>query len=139
MKALFMRDYRAAQATGEETPRVVLAFGHWHMFKGEGPGGVLTLGNFVHEFAKSNGMTSLHVALFKAYPDTPPATVSYVEPFQPFFSKTQWTVVDLVPIRNWAAANRIGTLSPALHRLVYGFDIAVFVPDWHSAEEISKS
>jgi hypothetical protein len=138
MKMLFMRDYNAALAAGEQRPRVVLAFGHYHMFKGEGPTGVLTLGNFVDEFARSNGMTSLHVALFKAYPGTPPPTASYLEPFQPYFSSTGWTVIDLVPIRSWAAAHRIGTLSPDLHRLIYGFDIAVFVRDWHQAKEVSS-
>jgi hypothetical protein len=137
MKMLFMRNYNAAVSAGERRPRVVLAFGHYHMFKGEGPTGVLTLGNFVHEFARSNGMTSLHIALFKAYSGTLPPSASYLEPFQPFFSKSGWTVIDLVPIRNWAAARRVGTLSPELHRLIYGFDIVVFVRDWHQAKEVS--
>lgn len=52
-RQLFVRNYRAAQAGGEPTPRVMLRFGHYHAKRGlMFEYGTSTLANFVAEFAR---------------------------------------------------------------------------------------
>jgi hypothetical protein len=64
MKHLFMREYQAAEAHGEHNPKVLLKLGHWHVFRGQGPSHLQTLGNFVTEFATANGTDAYTVGVY---------------------------------------------------------------------------
>src|SRR5262249_57576956 len=54
MKEIFLFRYREAERRDGRLPKVVFKFGHWHLYRGQSPGSVFTLGNFASEFARSN-------------------------------------------------------------------------------------
>ena len=63
MKQRFMEEYRRAEAADRAAPRVILKFGHWHLYRGVGPSNLQTLGNFASELARVNGGQSFHVSV----------------------------------------------------------------------------
>ena len=65
MKSFFLTHYRSAAATGAK-PKVAAVFGRNHMHRGIDRRGVPTLGNFMAEFAASEGADTFNVALFAA-------------------------------------------------------------------------
>lgn len=54
MKTHFMEFYRATQARGEQTPKVIAKFGANHMFRGPSITNSYELGTFLPELAVSN-------------------------------------------------------------------------------------
>jgi hypothetical protein len=113
MKRRFMTEYRRAEAADGKQPRVLLKYGSWHLFHGRGPGNVYTIGNFVQEFSIANGMETIGVMLLtseKAGFD--PQAPAWLGPLLPE-QLSEWTLVDLRPLRPYAHARKIGTsLSP---------------------------
>jgi hypothetical protein len=65
MKEFLLTHYRAAAAAGGK-PKVAAVFGRNHMHRGIDRRGVSTLGNFIAEFARSEGAETFNVALFAA-------------------------------------------------------------------------
>src|SRR5260370_42153482 len=61
MKDLFLQRYFASQRAGERRPRVLLHFGQWHGMRGLSPLHTSSLGNFVAEFARSQGGHMLNI------------------------------------------------------------------------------
>jgi len=134
MKSRFLDEYRRAQRSGDALPKVLMKFGHWHVFRGIGPSNLQTLGNFASEFATSNGMRSFHIAIF---PNGDPGAYGDISGWDPeirgFASGSTpgvWTIVDLRPLRaNFTAL--VKGLAPEradqLQRWVYGFDAALFI------------
>jgi hypothetical protein len=129
MKDLFMREYRRALAAGETQPRVVLKFGHVHMYRGRSLAYVPTLGNFVGEFAKSNGAKSFHLAM---YLNNPPDGFgggpkgSWLNVLAAVAPEGKWTVVDLRPLRGHWFAGKF-KLPAELREVVFGFDAALLI------------
>jgi hypothetical protein len=136
MKARFMDEYRRAEVADGAPPKVILKFGHWHLYRGVGPSNLQTLGNFVSELARARGAQSLHVSVhannaaggfrsLATWPDSFP---------DPLIARTlptdRWTIVDLRPLRmNYrriAAALRPDQRDQ-FARLVFGFDVALYV------------
>jgi hypothetical protein len=130
MKWLFMHQYRMAQATGARLPKVLLKLGHNHAIRGRSWSNVLSLGNFVTEFAKSNNLNSFHLALYinnasgdygvlSSYPDYKP--LADVAPTD------KWMVIDLRPLQKYAHAGKLTGLNPELRRVVFGFDAVLII------------
>ena len=136
MKQLFMDKYRRAQSADHGSPKVIVKMGHWHVYRGEGPSNLQTLGNFVSELARSTGGASFHVAIhahnaaggfrsLSAWPDSFP---------DPLIARSlpvdQWTVVDLHQLRarfGQLAATLRGDQRDQFRRLVFGFDAALYI------------
>ncbi len=135
MKARFMDEYRQAAATQDSPPRVLLKFGHWHVYRGLGPSNVQTLGNFVSEVATLHGMESLHIAIFpnnepgeygdlSRWQDAAPALLAHT------LSRAEWMLVDLRALRPhfWSIRSEVPAKAvPALSRWIFGFDFALFI------------
>lgn len=64
MKTRFVEEYNNAYKKDKVLPKVILKFGHWHLFKGFSPNTILTTGNFVNDFAKSNGMDAFSLSIW---------------------------------------------------------------------------
>ncbi|MGH9863461.1 MAG: hypothetical protein ACRD35_08565 [Candidatus Acidiferrales bacterium] len=62
MKKVFLDEYRSALSRDGHVPRVIVKAGHWHALRGMNPGGVFSLGNFLSEFALTNGLESYVVS-----------------------------------------------------------------------------
>ncbi|MFI5311939.1 MAG: hypothetical protein ACHQQ3_11935 [Gemmatimonadales bacterium] len=134
MKSRFLDEYRRAQRSGDALPRAVMKFGHWHIFRGIGPSNLQMLGNFVSEFATSNGMRSFHIAIF---PNGDPGGYGDISGWDPEIrefaaasSRDTWTIVDLRPLRaNYARISK--GLAPEradqLQRWIFGFDAALIM------------
>jgi len=134
MKRRFLDEYRRALAVEKMPPKVLLKFGHWHLFRGLGPNNLPTLGNFVSEFAIANDSRSFHLAIF---PNNAPGGYGDLarsrDPAPKLLAATlktvEWTVVDLRPFRG--EFSRLSKeLAPdvreSLRRLIFGYDAALF-------------
>lgn len=62
MKKVFLDEYHHALSRDGRVPRVIVKAGHWHALRGMNPGGVFTLGNFLSEFALTNGLESYTIS-----------------------------------------------------------------------------
>ena len=136
MKQRFMDEYRRAEAADRAPPKVILNFGHWHLYRGLGPSNLQTLGNFVSELARVSGGQSFHISVhgnnaaggyrtLTAWPDSFPDPLIARK-----LSTDAWTIVDLRPLR--VNYRRISAgLRPdqrdQFARLVFGFDAALYL------------
>ena len=130
MRRNLMTQYEAARARGESLPRVVLKFGQWHAIKGWNQGDVMALGAFVSEFAKSNGMTSLHIWTGLVNEPGQFWTLHDYEDYVPLAnagSTEHWTVIDFRPLRAYAAAGRLTGLNDELRNVIFGFDVGLLI------------
>ena len=130
MKTLFMREYRLAQSAGEPMPKVLLKFGHYHIIQERSWSSVLSLGNFVLEFAKSNNMDSVHLAVFMNNASGDYGVLSAGEDYKALASAApndKWTIVDLRPLRSYLQAGQVTNVQPEMRRLIFGFDAALLL------------
>jgi hypothetical protein len=135
MKTRFIDEYRRAQAIENRSPKVILKFGHWHLFRGLGPNNQPTLGNFVSEFATANRSRSFHLAIFPNnatgdYGDLAKWRDSVPKLLARNLKTTEWTVVDLRPLR--AHYGRLGKdmrpeVKDSFRRWIFGYDAALFI------------
>lgn len=125
MKHLFMREYRAAEALGERNPKVLLKLGHWHVFRGQGPSHLQTLGNFVTEFATANGTEAFSVGVYLRGAWRDVKTQKGLEPIALATDPSAWTIIDFRSLRPPVSAGQFGVLNPKLLAHIYGFDAAL--------------
>jgi hypothetical protein len=125
MKHLFMREYRAAQASGERNPKVLLKLGHWHVFRGLGPSHLQTLGDFVTEFAVANGADAFSLGTYIRGPWRDVSHQQGLEPIALATDPAAWTIIDFRALRTLVAAGKFGALNPNLLSHIYGFDAAL--------------
>jgi hypothetical protein len=129
MKDLFLRNYRQAQGAGEAMPRVLFKFGHWHAYRGRYHAYIPTLGNFVGEFAKSNGMKSFHLAV---HVNNPPGGFrgmrkdSWLQTLAEAAPPAQWTIVDVRSLRDYWYAKTI-KMPDELREEIFGFDALLMI------------
>lgn len=131
MKELFMAEYRAAQQAGEMLPKVVAKLGHYHAIRGENWSDLPSLGEFMAEFAKSNGMSSFHLAVWNNNDQPGDYQIlakdrDYGALFRSASART-WTVVDFVPLRGRAYAGQLAGVTPELRKVILGFDAALLI------------
>ena len=130
MKALFMLEYRRAQAAGDPLPKVVLKLGHYHLVRGRSWSDVLSLGNFISEFAKSNEMDSFHLAIYNNNASGDYGVLAAAPDYKPLaeaVSVDKWAVVDLRPLRALAHGGKVTGLNPELRRVIFDFDAAFLI------------
>ncbi len=130
MKSLFMHGYRQAQAAGDRMPKVLLKLGHMHLIRGRNWVTLLSLGNFISEFAKSNNMNSFHLAMYANNTSGDYAWIDKDEDYKPLAqvsSKDKWTVIDFRPLREYVHAGLIENLRPETRRIIFGFDAALMI------------
>ena len=125
MKHLFMREYRAAEALGERNPKVLVKLGHWHVFRGQGPSHLQTLGNFVTEFATANGTEAFSVGVYLRGAWRDVKTQKGLDPIALATAPSAWTIIDFRSLRPPVAAGQFGTLNSKLLAHIYGFDAAL--------------
>lgn len=130
MKDLFMMHYRNAQAKGDKMPKVLMKLGYWHTIRGIYKANVPTLGNFVSDFARINGMKSFHLAVFinnppggfRALPETSAFTA--LAESAPLDS---WTIIDFRPLRDYAQAGKFKGIKYELYQAIFAFDAAIII------------
>ena len=130
MKALFMLEYRRAQAAGDPLPKVVLKLGHYHLVRGRSWSDVLSLGNFISEFAKSNEMDSFHLAIYNNNASGEYGVLAATPDYKVLAdaaSRDKWTVVDLRPLRALVHGGNVTGLNSELRRVIFGFDAAFLI------------
>lgn len=64
MKDQFLKQYRSAKEAGVSDPKVIFKFGGAHVEPGIAPNLVTTLGNFVREFAITQGTQATSIAIY---------------------------------------------------------------------------
>ncbi|HEU4457052.1 MAG TPA: hypothetical protein VFR81_28545 [Longimicrobium sp.] len=138
MKSRFMRRWREA-AAGGDTPRVMFRFGANHMQRGRTPIGIFDLGTAVHELAEMNGGRAFGLLTVPGrgtrrsaldprdmtYVPAPPDPSAWAKPLHDLAEPEGWTVYDLRPLRAPIMAGTLDNLSPALTRVIFGFDAVV--------------
>lgn len=131
MRTRFMEEYRAALASGDTLPRVVLKFGQWHALRGVlNWGDVEPLGTFLGEFARANGSQSLHIWTGLV---NEPGHVWTLHDFPDFVPLAKagttdgWWVIDLREIRPFVAAGQVTDMNEELRKVIYGFDLALLI------------
>lgn len=130
MKELFMREYRKAQAAGEQMPKVLLKFGHYHIIRGLNWTDVFTLGNFVSEFSKSNNQKSFQMTMWLNNPNGYSDWMQKDEDFKSIAKVApidKWTIIDFRPLRGYANAGRIQDLNPRIRQAIFGYDAALII------------
>lgn len=132
MKTLFMLEYRRAQATGDCWPKVLLKLGHYHLIRGRSWSNVLSLGNFISEFAKSNEMDSFHLAIYNnnasgEYGVLASSAAPDYKPLADVAAKDKWVIIDLRPLRGYAHGARLAGLNPEMRRVILGFDAVLLI------------
>jgi len=129
MRARFMEHYRIAEQGGT-LPRAIVKMGHWHTFRGIYRGDVPTFGNFLSEFAASNGLGTMMVATYvvngpEAWRNTGGVIARVGDP-------DGITIVDLRPLRPLAHLNRIADLTDAWRDLIFQADLLLIVGGGHT-------
>jgi len=153
MKTRFAAEYARAAKTAAAPPRVLLKFGAFHTYRGLNPVRGSGIGNYVAEFAESQGAQSLHVRVIAVKGSSPihprvgaPAVPrqfniennprSYYPPLLVSNRlQSEWTLFDLRPLRHDFNA-LVGASNPDLATFVFGFDMLVIVPEGTPTSEI---
>ena len=125
MKLRFMEYYRKAQGAGETLPRVMAKMGHYHLFRGIYRLNVPTFGNFLSEFAISNGMNSF--VLSSSVIDSPEKWRSSSGLLVDIAADATFTVLDLRPLRPYATQNKIEGLTDSWKNLIFISDAVLII------------
>ena len=153
MKTRFVADYTRAAATAATSPKVLLKFGAYHIYRGLNPVHGSGIGNYIAEFAETQRAQSLHIRLMAVKGSEPfyprvgqPARLrpfnldddprsQYLQPMLNNRLQSDWTLFDLRPLRHDFNALLRGT-NRELATLVFGIDILVMVPEGTPSTEI---
>jgi hypothetical protein len=125
MKRRFMERYQAARATGDPRPRVLVKAGHWHAFRGIYRAAVPTFGNFLSEFAISNGMESFVLSTYVT--DSQEDWRNTSGPLASVVPEGVTAVVDFRPLRGLARQNAIDGLDDAFKATLFRADAALVI------------
>ncbi len=132
MKHRFMEQYRRALLSGDTLPRVLAKLGHWHLFRGIYRANVTTFGNFLSEFAVSNGMQ--YFLLSASVIESPEAWRNTRGVIADAARATQFTVIDFRPLRPYAHQGLVEGLSDGLRQLMFQVDAALIIRGGETGE-----
>ena len=130
IKDNFVRNYRAAVRAGDTLPHVLLKFGSVHAGNWLSTTNVHTIGSFVHEFAIANGGDAFHMVAWLVNEPGTYWTLAESPEYLPLAnagSTTRWTVVDLRPLRPFAHAGRLSSMSREMRALVFAYDAVLLI------------
>jgi hypothetical protein len=125
MRRRFLEWYRGADSDGDSLPRVMAKLGHWHVLRGFFRANVPTFGNFLSEFAISNGMTSFVLSVYVV--DGPENWRNTGGPLAAAAGPSQFTLVDFRPLRALAHQNSIAGLGDGLKDIIFRADAALLI------------
>jgi hypothetical protein len=152
MKRHFMELYRAARASGEAQPRVLVKLGAYHAIRGRSFTGVFDVGNMLAELVAANGSRSFHLFVLTAR-GTRNAYLPFVaedrekahrldvaqdldfmdaKPLLAAADPNAWTLIDVRPLRGDVQRGRFASLNPGLRTLLFGYDAVLVVPEAHA-------
>lgn len=130
MKALFMRQYRSAQRSGDTLPRVLVKIGSTHGGNWRSPTYVQSLGNFLHEFALANERTSFHLVVWLVNEPGTYWTLGDDPAYLPLArvgATSAWTIVDLRPLRDLWYGGKLRALSRELRDAAFAYDAVLLL------------
>lgn len=125
MKLRFMEQYRRAQDSADALPRVLAKLGHWHLFRGLYRANVPTFGNFLSEFALSNGMGFFLLSTYVI--ESPEAWRNTSGSLADAAGASQFTVIDFRPLRPYAHQGLIEGMSDGFRQRVFQVDAALVI------------
>jgi len=143
MKQLCRDEYQRSAALDGRPPRAILKFGDWHLYQAYAPSSVPTLGTFMSDIARMNGLGFVSVRMMVRQRNGKPVWTwdddhrAYAA-FAPVLQRSGWVLVDLRPLREYpvyrallasAGADLSQDAKDNLRRLVFGFDFALFLDD----------
>ena len=155
--ALMKRNYVDQLPTARRAvaPPVLFKLGALHVMKGLNTLNSREIGNYVAEVADGMGRPSLHILIMavkgqqrrfagvgKPYIAAPVDQVGpgvsdfpYAKPmFERALGEQGWSLFDFREMRRWASSQR--DLDPRLARLLFGFDVAVLIPEGTPSDQI---
>jgi hypothetical protein len=155
MKQHFLDAYYAAKARGETAPKAIIKLGANHIFRGPSTTDSYEMGSFIPEFAEITGGKSFGILVvvakgtWNAYRPFGSTEADKTQKYDPLTtseyavfdirsvldaaSQTDWSFIDLRPIRAAAANGRLRNLNPKARRLLTSFDAVVVVPEGHAS------
>lgn len=149
MKRNLLRYLRTYQATAARPlPKMLFKFGANHLARGVSVatfGEFYDVGNLVQNLADAQDQKSLHVMIMgkqgmlasgsnqmNPSKNVAPYTAADNAFMMPFFDQTTgpaWNVVDLRPARRALTSGKLQLTSPALQRILLGYDYVVVIPE----------
>lgn len=155
MKQHFLDAYNAAKARGEAMPKAIIKLGANHVFRGPSTTDSYEIGTFVPEFAEVTGGKSFGILVvvargtWNAYRPFGSSEEDKTQKYDPLTtseyavfdirsvldaaSASEWSYIDLRPIRAAAANGKLRGLNPKARRLLTSFDAVVVVPEGHAS------
>lgn len=155
MKRHFVASYRAAIASGERAPRVIVKLGANHIFRGLSVTSSYEMGTFLPEFALAQGSNAYSILLVVAK-----GTTNAYRPFgspesdkakaYDLLTSDEYAVMDMKSVLSAASSDQLSfidlrqaramslngglrRLSPQAKRLLLSFDAVVVVPEGHAS------
>jgi len=125
MRTRFMERYRAAQEAGNPLPKALVKMGHWHIYPGFFRSNVPTFGNFLSEFARSNGRRTFVISTYVV--DGPEDWRNTRSSVADGAGEETFTLVDFRPLRALAHQNNILGLSDGLKETIFRVDAALLI------------
>jgi len=139
LKSRFLAEYRFAEQQDGRAPKVLLKFGHYHLYRGLSPTNVLSLGNLASDLARAHDLKLFSIALYafnanggkQGYgPFAASDSSRFLGVFAAAAPANGWAVLDLRPLREYPYFRALSAAQPDmtadaredLKRLVYGFD-----------------
>lgn len=157
-RAALMKRYYVGQLPPDRRsapPPTLFKFGALHVMKGLNPLNSREIGNYIAVVADGLGTPSLHIlimavkgnqrrfaAVGKPFIVAPVDQIGpgvsdfpYAKPiFERALAEQGWSMFDFREMRRWA--NRQADLDPRLLRLIFGFDLAILIPEGTPSDEI---
>jgi hypothetical protein len=147
MKKFFAENYKTASQNTTTSPKVLLKFGAYHIYRGWNPVHLSSIGNYVAEFADGAGAQSLHIDVMAVKRSTwfrqvgqpdqlrqfnlkDDPSARYLQPMLTNLLNSDWTLFDLRALR------QVVNTTSDLATLVFGVDILVMVPDGTASNQI---
>ncbi|MEP6507167.1 MAG: hypothetical protein ABJC63_03000 [Gemmatimonadales bacterium] len=156
MKKHFIDAYNAAKSHGEKMPKAIIKLGANHVFRGPSITGSYEIGSFIPEFAATTGGHSFGILVvvakgtwnaYRPFGSTEadktqkydPLTTSEYDVFDmksvlAAASPSDWTFIDLRPVRAMSINGRLKGIDPKARRLISSFDAVVVVPEGHASD-----
>jgi hypothetical protein len=145
MKGTFLDDLSTAAKADKASPKVLLKFGAWHMYRGLNPLRSNELGNMISEDAEGHKVEAVNLLVLGVKgsqlaltglgraPAPHPLDLAtdkdsefkFLAPFYAELGK-DWTLFDLRPLR--PAFAKLRPVDPELERVIFGFDFLVLIP-----------
>ena len=148
MKRYFW-DYYSKAKVEDDPPKIMFKFGSNHMYRGANALNVFDIGNFISEMASQMNTESFHLYVLgrkgnqNAYNPFSQDEADKQKPYDASkyldnvdvstvlsaTSETDWSVIDLRPIRKALFNHFIKNVNPGLEKLIWSYDAILVIPE----------